>query len=365
MRITICGHAGLLVEIGAERVLVDPILRPGPLGIGSTVYSPAREVTVSRMPPISTLVLTHAHFDHFDPDSLALLGPDTRVLIPRDPRMRQRLTDMGFRRLEVLPPWKSASCGALSITATPSSAPVVEDEYGVLFRGPSGSMWHMSDAEVDASVGSRIRRESGPIDVVSLKYQPQAKAHLQTMFSLGAELDKQEIIGWLEAGAACQPKLAFPYAAGVIQSGADEWMNRYIFPLPASHVVSLMNRRLEPDGRARALMPRDVVEVVAHEPRVVPQSAAFVRHVPERDIDTVWEPIDASHLPGPESEADVDELLALLDQVLGHDFARWLVRELDGETSYLTPFVDYGVCWQLIVHLGRGERATYSVDFGA
>jgi L-ascorbate metabolism protein UlaG (beta-lactamase superfamily) len=68
VQITHFGHACLLVEIGAARVLIDP----GPFSDG---YQDLRE--------LDAILVTHQHFDHFDADAVAKLletNPDARVL---------------------------------------------------------------------------------------------------------------------------------------------------------------------------------------------------------------------------------------------------------------------------------------------
>src|SRR4051794_27267381 len=77
-RVTIMGHAGLFIEAGAERILVDPVLRTTPLASGSVVHTLKRSLDLTAMPRPTTVVVTHGHLDHFDPESLRTLDRAVR-----------------------------------------------------------------------------------------------------------------------------------------------------------------------------------------------------------------------------------------------------------------------------------------------
>jgi hypothetical protein len=364
MKVTIVGHAGLMVESAGQRVLLDPILRETPLGIGHTVYSPGRALTLSAMPPPTVIVVTHAHFDHYDLESLSKLDRALTVLVPRDVRIARGLRELGFRHIVVLEPWQRHQLDGLTIRVTPSAAPVVEDEFGVLFDDGVSRFWHMSDAEVGVEVGRRLLEEHGPIDVVSAKYQPQARAHLATMFSLGADLDRAELVGWLEAACATRPRFAFPYAAGVVLSEPHQWMNHYIFPFSDGEIARLLDARLGEAGTADVVLPGDVIRITRDGVEHHRQAAAFVRHDATKHYDCTWEPFASEHLPGLEQAADRRELAERLAEVMTGEFARWLLRNLDARADALRHFVEFGVAWQLVVHAGDGERLYYGIDFG-
>jgi hypothetical protein len=365
MNITICGHAGVMVDSMGTHVLVDPIVRSTPLGIGSTIYSPGRRLERERLPHLDAIVVTHAHFDHYDLESLSQFDRKTPVIVPRDARIHRGLADLGFRTI-TLGPWETHRVGALALRATPSTAPVVEDEFGLLFDDGKARFWHMSDAEVSTEVSRRILAEGGPVDVISTKYQPQARAHLHTMFCLGADLDKEELASWLESACACSPKFAFPYAAGVVLDGRDRWMNHYIFPFSTDEVAELLSARLKGKGVGATVLPGDVITVgedgnVQHHRG----AASAVVHDPEVEVDCTWEPIDVSHLRVLERKEERGLLADRLFAMLGGGFGRWLARCLRQRSPEIAPFVDYKVAWQLVVHAGPEQRIEYGIDFGA
>jgi hypothetical protein len=366
MRVTLSGHAGLYVESGDERVLVDPILRDAPLG-GTLVYHPARALDLARMPVPTVLVLTHAHLDHYDPPSLRLLRRDLPVVVPRDDELAAGLRSLGFADLHPLGPWEAFERGGIRLMATPSSAPFVADECGVVFEDARGArLWHMSDAEVDPAVGRRILADVGRMDAVSVKYQPQARAFMNLLFSRGAELDKAQLVGWLEAACAPEPRLAFPYSNAMVFSGEDAWVNQHIFPFSEPEIARLLERRLASiGGRSGMVMPGDVLELRRGEVEHLPRAASFVRSVDGPAYDCAWEPIDEARLFGLDDPDERRELEARLGAVMAGPFPRWLARGLRDSSPAVRHFVEYGVGWQLVVHAGGRERICYGVDFGA
>jgi L-ascorbate metabolism protein UlaG (beta-lactamase superfamily) len=76
-RITYLGHATVLIELGAARVLTDPVLRPRMAHLRR--HGPTPE------PPeaIDAVLISHLHGDHLDLPSLRMVAGEARVLVPR------------------------------------------------------------------------------------------------------------------------------------------------------------------------------------------------------------------------------------------------------------------------------------------
>jgi L-ascorbate metabolism protein UlaG (beta-lactamase superfamily) len=78
LSITWIGHATALIEIEGVRILTDPALRDriGPL----RRYGP--RIRPEWLTDIDAVIISHAHRDHLDPDSLKLLGGNPRHVVP-------------------------------------------------------------------------------------------------------------------------------------------------------------------------------------------------------------------------------------------------------------------------------------------
>lgn len=96
------GHASVLARIGGLNVLSDPVFsdRVG-LSVGGITFGIQRLAPLPfperALPPIDLILLTHAHFDHFDRPTLRrLASPHTTVVTAR---RTARLVPKGFGRV--------------------------------------------------------------------------------------------------------------------------------------------------------------------------------------------------------------------------------------------------------------------------
>jgi L-ascorbate metabolism protein UlaG (beta-lactamase superfamily) len=120
--VTFLGHSSFLLQIGGRNVLVDPVFstrlivlrrqrRPG--------------VLVRDLPPIDLVLVTHAHMDHLDKNSLRrviratrrLRGTVPEVVVPHG--VEDLVEWMGFRRVHSLGWWEAVAIAGLEVTMTP------------------------------------------------------------------------------------------------------------------------------------------------------------------------------------------------------------------------------------------------------
>jgi L-ascorbate metabolism protein UlaG (beta-lactamase superfamily) len=120
--ITFIGHSTFLIQTAAGNILTDPIYseRASPLRtLGPRrVRQPA--VRFEDLPPISTVLLSHNHYDHCDLPTLGLLAKrfDPLVLTPLGNASLVR--SAGIRRVEELDWWQRSKTSELPITLTPA-----------------------------------------------------------------------------------------------------------------------------------------------------------------------------------------------------------------------------------------------------
>lgn len=107
------GHSTVLLELDGVRLLTDPVLR-GRVGH-------LRRLAPAAAPPprdIDAVLVSHGHLDHLDPPSLARLGRDQRIVVPRGaggPLLRR-----GFERVEQLGVGDEVRVGTVVVRATPA-----------------------------------------------------------------------------------------------------------------------------------------------------------------------------------------------------------------------------------------------------
>lgn len=97
------GHASVLLRVGGLTVLTDPVFSPRVgLGWGFGTLGPARfvkpAVSISELPPIDLVLLSHAHFDHLDRPTLSRLAR-RRTTVVCAPGTRDLVDDLSFSTL--------------------------------------------------------------------------------------------------------------------------------------------------------------------------------------------------------------------------------------------------------------------------
>ncbi len=308
------------------------------------------------MPAPTLLVITHSHYDHFDPETLKELPKDVPVVLPPDSRLGNQLRSIGFTEFRVLDTWKQISHGSVRLTATPSEADV--SEFGLLVETDDALLWHMSDAEPPVGTSLRILSEVGAVDVVSVKYQPPDPL-LNFLHNLGSSFDRRSTARWLEEACACRPKLVFPYASGLCLTQDHAWLNRFAYPFSPEFVSAVLRERLTGIGESDLVRPGDMILIDRLHVRIERQASAFVRQCDvEASID--WEPIEADLLGKLCHLEDKTRLKDELTQIVeGGELSAWL----QANPKLVEPFVEWRVLCQFAVHLDETERLYFEADF--
>ena len=92
LRITYFGHATILIELDGMRVLTDPVLRRRVVHLRRLVAEPA----LNAIGRLDGILISHLHFDHFDPGTLKTFDRGVATIVPRGGAVRF-LERSGFR----------------------------------------------------------------------------------------------------------------------------------------------------------------------------------------------------------------------------------------------------------------------------
>jgi L-ascorbate metabolism protein UlaG (beta-lactamase superfamily) len=187
------GHSTVLMNLLGVRILTDPVFstRVGP-GVTPVVLGPKRYVRPALRPtefaPPHVIVLSHAHFDHFDVASLRKFSRDTLIVTARATgdllrRMRfKHIHELGWGEHVTL----TTPAGPLRVTALEVQhwgARMIRDVQ----RGYNGYLFERENAKVcfagDTAYTTafrRLRHRTHQLDLIIMPigaYNPWIRAH--------------------------------------------------------------------------------------------------------------------------------------------------------------------------------------------
>jgi UDP-MurNAc hydroxylase len=254
MKVTLLGHASLLLELDGATVLMDPVFQD-PFQDGAVVACPQREVFPERLPKIDKIVLSHAHLDHFDIASLARLPRGLEVLCPQDPVLPYALGKLGFHNVRTLAIDQFVDFGTWQILTTYSDCDVIE--LGVVFRDRSGICWNEVDTVVNTET---IRAVLSRMDHVDLLFSGYASQNVGFFESMRAGYPLGFTRMNLANVRAIAPRLVVPGSAGYRFAGPLEWTNPFLFPISRDYFLEDL-ARVAPEVPAAFANPGDLFEV--------------------------------------------------------------------------------------------------------
>lgn len=204
--ITFIGHSSFLIQIDGRNLLMDPVFATRLIAL-RRMRRPG--VRIRDLPPIDTVLLSHAHMDHLNRPSLRRVVGHTRGLTGRAPAavvpwgVEDLVSDLGFSRIVTLEWWQSKHVGGLDLTMTPCrhwGARFFRDTYrgygGYVIQGGGHSVYHSGDtAYFDgfAKIGKRLKPDIALLPIGAYRPDSYRAVHtspeeaLQGFLDLGAQ----------------------------------------------------------------------------------------------------------------------------------------------------------------------------------
>jgi len=202
--VTFIGHATFLIQTAAGNALTDPMYsqRAGPLNLVGPrrVRQPA--VPFDALPSISTVLLSHNHYDHCDRRTLRMLADRFDPIVVTPLGNGALVRSAGIRRVEELDWWHEAKTPAWPIVLTPAQhfsarSPLDRNRAlwgGFMFTAGSRRIYFAGDTAY-APFFHDVRERLGPIDLALLPigaYEPRwfmQPIHMNPAEAVQAHLD--------------------------------------------------------------------------------------------------------------------------------------------------------------------------------
>lgn len=257
-RVTLLGHATILIEIDGVRVLTDPILRERVGPLTRTSGPPAKE----HWSEVDAVLISHSHWDHLDYGSLRMVGANVPILARTG--MAAEFESRGFSDVTELEPGEEQVIKGVPIQAVHAEHKgfgppvggtelclgfIVHGSQSVYFAGDTAFFEGMADFDIG-------------LDLALLPvwgWGPTAKPD-----------DHLDPMGAARAAAVIKPRIAVPIHWGTLHPMGFRWM-RPATRIDPPHQFAQLARRMAPDTTVRVLPNGASLRVPPASRRMIPR----------------------------------------------------------------------------------------------
>jgi len=233
MRVTLVGHASILVEAEGIRILSDPWWKGPCFGAQWWLYPPPF-LEVVRTRPVDYIYVSHGHHDHFHPPTLRTFPKGTRVLVAKSLRLGGALADLGLEPVELADDERRELAPGLTCQIMQTDG---DDSLMVISHGGETGInvndaLHSSPRPVQLQFAARLREAHPKIDWVFCGYG--VASHFPNCYVIPAKNREATAAGrqrhfnraWANVVNDLSPRIALPFAADVVFLDEDLfWAN--------------------------------------------------------------------------------------------------------------------------------------------
>ena len=196
-KITIVGSASLLIQWNDFNILTDPWIE-GSAVFDSWINYPPSNISISSLPKIDAIWISHEHSDHFNEYTLSLIDKSIKIYVPDfdDCRLEKLVRKLGFKNIISMHPGELYSLSDKINAVSFTSGSFWNDNILYLQLG-GFSLLNVNDAGFNWNIPKII----GKVDMVCSQFSPASGypatwTHIDTSKKL--ELMKERNLGILK-----------------------------------------------------------------------------------------------------------------------------------------------------------------------
>lgn len=251
MKISLIGHAAILVEARGVRILSDPWWE-GPCFGAQWWLHPAPWLEPLGQAPPDFIYISHGHSDHLHAGTLRRLPKSAKVIVSAEGDTAEPIRQMGFDVLTLDPRERREIADGVHVEIAPTYG---DDTLMVVGDGEEtcinlNDALHAAPQRIQRDVTRDLAKRYGRADYVFCGYG--TASHFPNCYRIPGKDDAATAIkrqhhfnlAWVSLVAALAPRFAFPFAADVVLLD-DElfWANE---PVRNHERVTDLFRRLHP-----------------------------------------------------------------------------------------------------------------------
>ena len=359
MRVTLLGHASVLVELTGATVLMDPVLMD-PFEEGTVVSCPRRTIDLDALPPIDIVVVSHRHPDHFDLPSLALLDRGVDAICPGDPLIVYGLKQLGFQHVHPVQPMAPVLGHDFELFPTRSELTSIP-EFGLVFHDESGTFWNQVDTPLSDETIDAVRHHIGPIDLLFAMYASQNFEFFESRSTtFPAETHRRN----LETSLRIAPAVVTPASAGFRFAGEHEWLNAFLFPIARERFAYDL-RSVAPQLVVTIMNPGDTFELADGHVKHRRAASTYARTEVDDTARLRFEP--TASIPPLRDDNPTGRGLAdletIITRLLAFDLAHFVRTRQAAHAGVLDAYARHGVRYQIEVVFPDGPTRWFQYRF--
>jgi UDP-MurNAc hydroxylase len=360
VKVTLLGHASILVELAGTTCLMDPVFSD-PFEEGAVTSCPKRVVYPERLPPIDILIVSHRHPDHFDIPSLVRVPRECDAICPADPLIVYALHQLGFEKIHPVPPMAPISSELFTLYPTRSEVTSVR-EFGMVFADRSGVFWNQVDSFLAAETIAAVADRFGRVALLFAMYASQTFDFFDdrsTRFPI--EIHGQN----LETVRRIRPRVAVPGSAGFRFCDEAAPLNPFLFPISRERFLADL-QRLDDGIGTEVANPGDVFaidgECVERRPAtsevasMVEDDSHLIRFDPTQPVPDLRDPNAGGY--------SLDTLLDVCDRTVRHGLFEYARLGHAEEDRIIRAYREHQTRYAIeIVFPQNSAAAHYCIEF--